>query len=290
MLALGIETESDEVRKDMMKRLDRQKIETAFKNMRDAGIRSFAFFIFGYPGETPESLDRTTHYAVELDPDFANFYPAVPYPGTRSVREGRPRRAPRDDDWTRMEYSYYLLRGPRPRRTGRDGRDQPRQAQVLPAPILCGAPPRRSRPPRRHQAQGRLADRVTHAPRRARRGDAAAAKPGDRNTGVTEETEGTESLGSFRKTSETSVTSGPPLPPCSAPGFASGLLRADATIAHLATLRPTLKRLQIAQLLQVTHRFAQVHLALARRAAGEDVRHFDQRRVPGRARATRARS
>jgi radical SAM superfamily enzyme YgiQ (UPF0313 family) len=31
MLALGIETESDEVRKDMVKRLERQKIETAFK-------------------------------------------------------------------------------------------------------------------------------------------------------------------------------------------------------------------------------------------------------------------
>jgi radical SAM superfamily enzyme YgiQ (UPF0313 family) len=111
MLALGIETESDEVRKDMMKRLERQKIETAFKNMRAVGIRSFAFFIFGYPGETPEALERTTQYAVELDPDFANFYPAVPYPGTelyeKVVREGLLA----NDDWSKMEYSYYLLRG-----------------------------------------------------------------------------------------------------------------------------------------------------------------------------------
>ena len=37
MLALGIETESEEVRKDMVKRLERQKIEAAFRNMRDAG-------------------------------------------------------------------------------------------------------------------------------------------------------------------------------------------------------------------------------------------------------------
>ena len=27
-------------------------------------------------------MERTTAYAIELDPDFANFYPAVPYPGT----------------------------------------------------------------------------------------------------------------------------------------------------------------------------------------------------------------
>jgi radical SAM superfamily enzyme YgiQ (UPF0313 family) len=113
MLALGIETESEEVRKDMAKRLERQKIQTAFKNMREAGIKSFAFFIFGYPGESAKTLDATTSYAIELDPDFANFYPAVPYPGTdlydKCIREGWLK--PEDADWSRMEYSYYLLRG-----------------------------------------------------------------------------------------------------------------------------------------------------------------------------------
>ncbi|HEX4567378.1 MAG TPA: radical SAM protein, partial [Vicinamibacterales bacterium] len=42
MLAMGIETESEDIRKDMVKRLDRQKIQLAINNMRDAGIRSFA--------------------------------------------------------------------------------------------------------------------------------------------------------------------------------------------------------------------------------------------------------
>ncbi|MCA1561943.1 MAG: B12-binding domain-containing radical SAM protein [Acidobacteria bacterium] len=112
MLALGIESESDEVRKDMTKRLERQKIQAAFQNMRQAGIKSFAFFIFGYPGETPDTMDHTIEYAVKLDPDFANFYPAVPYPGTalyeRCLRDGLL--GPAADDWAKMEYSYYLLR------------------------------------------------------------------------------------------------------------------------------------------------------------------------------------
>jgi anaerobic magnesium-protoporphyrin IX monomethyl ester cyclase len=114
MLALGIETESDDVRKDMVKRLERQKIEAAFRNMRDARIKSFAFFIFGYPGETLETIDQTVRYAIELDPDFANFYPAVPYPGTamydKVVKEGLLPDAA-DADWSKMEYSYYLLNG-----------------------------------------------------------------------------------------------------------------------------------------------------------------------------------
>lgn len=111
MLALGIETESEDIRKDMVKRLEREKIQTAFRNMRAAGIRSFAFFIFGYPGETPATMNQTIDYAIELDPDFANFYPAVPYPGTalygKVVKDGLLV----DEDWSRMEYSYYLLRG-----------------------------------------------------------------------------------------------------------------------------------------------------------------------------------
>jgi anaerobic magnesium-protoporphyrin IX monomethyl ester cyclase len=111
MLAMGIETESEDIRKDMVKKLERQKIQTALNNMRDAGIRSFAFFILGYPGETLATIEQTIDYAIELDPDFANFYPAVPYPGTalydKVVRDGMLV----DEDWSRMEYSYYLLKG-----------------------------------------------------------------------------------------------------------------------------------------------------------------------------------
>jgi radical SAM superfamily enzyme YgiQ (UPF0313 family) len=111
MLAMGIETESEDIRKDMVKKLERKKIQLAIDNMRDAGIRSFAFFIFGYPGETIDSINHTIDYAIELNPDFANFYPAVPYPGTelynKAVRDGLLV----EEDWSRMEYSYYLMRG-----------------------------------------------------------------------------------------------------------------------------------------------------------------------------------
>src|SRR4051812_12937281 len=113
MLALGIESESEEIRKDMVKKLERKKIESAFANMRLAGIKSFAFFIYGYPGETAQTMNQTTRYAIDLDPDFANFYPAVPYPGTalydKCVREGLLQ--PEHADWSKMEYSYYLLHG-----------------------------------------------------------------------------------------------------------------------------------------------------------------------------------
>lgn len=111
MLSLGIESESDDVLRDMLKKLERQKIKTAIRNLRDAGIESFAFFIFGYPGDTPDSIRRTAAYAREIDPDFANFYPAVPYPGTAMYDRCRRDGLLVSDDWSKMEYSYYLLQG-----------------------------------------------------------------------------------------------------------------------------------------------------------------------------------
>jgi radical SAM superfamily enzyme YgiQ (UPF0313 family) len=111
MLSMGIESASDDIRKDMLKRLEREKIHVAFTNLRKAGIRSFAFFIYGYPGDTPESMELTTDYALELDPDFANFYPAVPYPGTELYDKVRREGLLPVEDWSRMEYSYYLLSG-----------------------------------------------------------------------------------------------------------------------------------------------------------------------------------
>jgi anaerobic magnesium-protoporphyrin IX monomethyl ester cyclase len=111
MLALGIETESEETRKDMLKRLDGEKIRKALVNMRAAGVRSFGFFILGYPGDDKASLERTIDYAIDLDPDFANFYPAVPYPGTELYAKAKRDGLLVDEDWTKMEYSYYIMAG-----------------------------------------------------------------------------------------------------------------------------------------------------------------------------------
>ena len=105
MLALGIESESEEVRKEYNARTPRASENPDRLPEHAAGwVRSFAFFIFGYPGETPQTMEATTRYAIELDPDFANFYPAVhayKYCALRQVRPGRladPDRRRLDED------------------------------------------------------------------------------------------------------------------------------------------------------------------------------------------------
>jgi len=110
MLSMGVESESDDTRQNMLKKLERKKIRLAFQNLRKAGILSFGFFIYGYPDDTRESMERTTDYAIALDADFANFYPAIPYPGTALYERCRRDGLLTTEDWSRMEYAYYIIR------------------------------------------------------------------------------------------------------------------------------------------------------------------------------------
>ena len=51
--------------------------------VQKTGIEIRGSFMLGLPGETPELGRKTINYAVELDPDYAQFSITTPYPGTQ---------------------------------------------------------------------------------------------------------------------------------------------------------------------------------------------------------------
>ena len=55
---------------------------TRSSGRKEAGLQTMGFFIFGMPHETEETMEKTIQFALELDPDLANFMLATPYPGT----------------------------------------------------------------------------------------------------------------------------------------------------------------------------------------------------------------
>ena len=57
-------------------------VRRAFKWAKQARLQTMGFFIFGMPGETEESMEKTIRLAMELDPDLAHFMMAAPFPGT----------------------------------------------------------------------------------------------------------------------------------------------------------------------------------------------------------------
>ncbi len=109
MLSVGVESGDDSVRSTMSKKFDRARIKQIFGWLRKAKIFSFAFFILGYLGENKETMEKTIQLAIEVDPDYAAFYPAVPYPGTPFYRECVKRGWVKTKDWSKYDYSHYII-------------------------------------------------------------------------------------------------------------------------------------------------------------------------------------
>ncbi len=82
-VGFGVESGDDDVLRHIIKK--GQTVEmarNAFRWAKQAGLQTMGFFIYGMPGETEETMERTTRLALELDPDLAHFMLATPYPGT----------------------------------------------------------------------------------------------------------------------------------------------------------------------------------------------------------------
>jgi radical SAM superfamily enzyme YgiQ (UPF0313 family) len=82
-VGFGVESGDAEILKNVVKKAQTfEQVRAAFQNARAAGLQTMGFFIYGMPGETEATMEKTTRLALELDPDLAHFMIATPYPGT----------------------------------------------------------------------------------------------------------------------------------------------------------------------------------------------------------------
>lgn len=91
-LCLGIESASEYVRDGAAKRYGNDAIIDTVRRIQDAGIHIIGNYIFGLPDDSIERMQETLDLALELNCEFANFYSAMAYPGSRlwtqAEREG----------------------------------------------------------------------------------------------------------------------------------------------------------------------------------------------------------
>ncbi|MFH0979312.1 MAG: radical SAM protein [Candidatus Woesearchaeota archaeon] len=82
VITLGVESLDQSILDRMKKRITVAQIERAISICRLHGIKTQAHLIFGLPGETAQSIKRTIKGIKHANPDYAEFYCAVPFPGT----------------------------------------------------------------------------------------------------------------------------------------------------------------------------------------------------------------
>jgi anaerobic magnesium-protoporphyrin IX monomethyl ester cyclase len=82
VVGFGVESGNDEHLNAMKKGATAKQARDAVLLCRKHDIRSHAFFVFGFPWDTRESIQELLKFASDLDPDFFDFNVAYPLPGT----------------------------------------------------------------------------------------------------------------------------------------------------------------------------------------------------------------
>jgi len=81
--SLGIEHGNEKFRREVLRRTCSDKsIAKGFALLREAGIRSGAYMMIGFPTETEELIGDTFNLALRVNPDIAAVYFFKPYPKT----------------------------------------------------------------------------------------------------------------------------------------------------------------------------------------------------------------
>ena len=83
-IVYGVESGSERVRRDIMKRpVENSRIIEVFQRTKAAGILATANYMFGLPGETAQDVEQTLALNEELQPNDFGYFVFYPYPGTR---------------------------------------------------------------------------------------------------------------------------------------------------------------------------------------------------------------
>ena len=110
MVGYGIESASQEILDNVKKDVTVEQIRQACKMTREAGIEVSGHIVLGLPGETKETVRQTIRFAKELDLDYASFYCATPWPGTRLYKMAKEKGWLREDaSWSMYEQNTCIL-------------------------------------------------------------------------------------------------------------------------------------------------------------------------------------
>ncbi len=81
-IAIGIETGSEKILKNIKKGVSLRSIRNTAKWCHELKIMFYGLAIIGLPGETEETVNETVDFIKEIDPFYTQFCFSVPFPNT----------------------------------------------------------------------------------------------------------------------------------------------------------------------------------------------------------------
>ncbi len=112
-ISYGVESGSEKIRKALNKNIRTDDIKRAFNLTTKYGILARAYFIYGSPGESWETIQETMDLIYEIKPLSTIFYILDVFPGTKLYEDFKQRTKIGDDIWMkRIEDIMYFESDP----------------------------------------------------------------------------------------------------------------------------------------------------------------------------------
>jgi len=99
-LLFGVESGNQTILDNVQKGTKVGQAKRAFKTAKDIGMHTIASMTLGMPGENKTTIDETIGFAKQVNPDYALFSLATPYPGTKFYELASKMGLIRIKDWT----------------------------------------------------------------------------------------------------------------------------------------------------------------------------------------------
>ncbi len=107
-LALGFEAANENVMKEASKsQFTRKDVIEIRRKIEDAGIYVIGNYIFGLPEDDIDSMKETLDLAIELNCEWANFYCASAYPGSKLYDYSIKNKLDLPDSWEKFAQHHY---------------------------------------------------------------------------------------------------------------------------------------------------------------------------------------
>jgi len=113
MIAYGIETGSDTILKNVKKggTATVAQAKQAMAWTVAAGIKIWAYFIIGLPGENSQTVRETVRFAKSIPADLVNFAVGAPYPGTELYAQAKEQGWLESEYWEDFDQNYSAILG-----------------------------------------------------------------------------------------------------------------------------------------------------------------------------------
>jgi radical SAM superfamily enzyme YgiQ (UPF0313 family) len=106
----GIESGNQRLLDLIKKDITLEQARKAVQLCKKAGIESFCSFMLNLPSESIEESMNTINFAIELDPDYAQFPITTPFPGTELYNIAKEKGQFVTEDWSKfMSWSQVVF-------------------------------------------------------------------------------------------------------------------------------------------------------------------------------------